>query len=357
MRSLGQDITRYLVHEPILARPLSRLYRLRKLVRRNRLASGAIAASVLALVAGFTASSFLYLKADAAEKKQAELRAAAEASEQKQAQLRAEAEERAYVSKAAILLMQNKTAEGGRRDSTHGWHAHAAFRRSHQRLPEIGDLERVTGGLEGGIPSVSWRFPRVNRFDETDMSDNASRDLVPIAPTLVEAGDLDSLKQFEELLLDRMGRTNNPVAAEQILKISLLVPPSNEILKRLGPVAAVAETSVSGRDPARFNWLQAWRCFAVGLWRYRIGDHAGAVRLLTMSMNAPKNDKVVNACCLTIRSKAFRELGQTQESAKDFAEAQAMIDSKFAKPLELDNEGLWYDWLSARILLREASPK
>jgi len=35
--------TRYLNHEPIIARPPSRLYRLQKLVKRNRVAVAAIA--------------------------------------------------------------------------------------------------------------------------------------------------------------------------------------------------------------------------------------------------------------------------------------------------------------------------
>ena len=356
VRGLRQDIARYLRCEPVVAHPSSRLYRVRKLVQRNRLASVAIAAGVMTLVMGFTISSLLYVRAVAAERNQAQLRAAAEAAERKQAQLRAEAEERAYVTKAAILLMQNKTVEADAEIQRMG----GMLMQPSVEATNVFHKLATWNALRGDWRAASQRLlalSRVNRFDDSDMTDNASRDLIPIAPTLVEAGDLDSLKQFEELLLDRMGQTNNPVAAEQILKISLLVSPSDDILKRLGPVAAVAERSVSGRDATRLNWLQAWRCFAAGLWHYRIGEYSEAARLVTTAMSAPKNEKVVNACCLTVRSMAFRKLGQATDAEADLAQAKALVEDKFSSPLELDNQGLWHDWLSARILLREAARK
>jgi eukaryotic-like serine/threonine-protein kinase len=356
VRGLGQDIARYLAHEPILARPPSRLYRLRKLVRRNRLASGAIAASVLALMAGFTASSYLYVKADAAERKQAELRVAAEAAEQKQAQLRAEAEERAYVTKAAILLMQNKTAEADAEIQRMGGMLTQPSVEATNVFHKLGTWNALRGDWKAASQRL-LALSRVNRFDDSDMTDNATRDLVPIAPTLVEAENLEALGQFEVFLTDRLGNTNNPVAAEQVLKICLQYPPSPNMLTRLEHVAAVAEKSLPATSPARLNWLQAWRCFAVGLWDYRVGHYGESVRFLNLAMTAPRNEPVVNACCLALRSMALRSLGRTANADADLAEAKGLIERKFSSPLEMDNEGLWHDWLTARILLREATPK
>jgi len=53
--ALADDIERYLRREPILARPASTVYQLRKLVSRHR-AAFAVAASVLALIVGFAAA-------------------------------------------------------------------------------------------------------------------------------------------------------------------------------------------------------------------------------------------------------------------------------------------------------------
>jgi len=52
VNALGEDLRRHLAHEPVLARPESRSYRLRKFLRRNFLAVAATSAVATALVAG-----------------------------------------------------------------------------------------------------------------------------------------------------------------------------------------------------------------------------------------------------------------------------------------------------------------
>jgi serine/threonine protein kinase/Tfp pilus assembly protein PilF len=71
---LAMDVQRYLNNEPIAARPPSNLYRFQKLVRRNKLAFGAVTAVAAALIFGLGLSTWLFLKerearqhADAAE--------------------------------------------------------------------------------------------------------------------------------------------------------------------------------------------------------------------------------------------------------------------------------------------------
>jgi hypothetical protein len=54
---------------------------------------------------------------------------------------------------------------------------------------------------------------------------------------------------------------------------------------------------------------------------------------------------------------AYGKLGQTENAQADLEQAKAMIEGKFSSPLERENEGLWYDWVSARDLLREATNK
>ena len=128
-------------------------------------------------------------------------------------------------------------------------------------------------------------------------------------------------------------------------------------MSRLKSAAAVAEASLPSDPRARLNWLQAWRCFAVGLWHYRTGNNQQALRFLNQAMSAPKIEPVVNACCLAVKSMAEQKLGQSADAAADLALAQKLIDEKFSTPLELDSQGLWHDWLSARILLRQAAQR
>ena len=67
-RELAADLQRYLDHEPILARPQSTPYRLRKALRRHRAAFAAAAAILLAVVAGTTVSTWQALRATRAER-------------------------------------------------------------------------------------------------------------------------------------------------------------------------------------------------------------------------------------------------------------------------------------------------
>jgi serine/threonine protein kinase len=81
VNGLAKDIERYLNNEPIIARPPSRRYRLRKLVRRNRVVFAAGGAVALALIVGLGTSTWLLFR-------ERELRQRAVAAEREQARLR-----------------------------------------------------------------------------------------------------------------------------------------------------------------------------------------------------------------------------------------------------------------------------
>ncbi|MEZ6038122.1 MAG: serine/threonine-protein kinase [Planctomycetota bacterium] len=72
--ALAEDLERWLLHEPVLAAPPGRGYRLRKFVRRHRVAVGAAAAVVVALVAGLTVSLRATFAAERARAQEAALR-------------------------------------------------------------------------------------------------------------------------------------------------------------------------------------------------------------------------------------------------------------------------------------------
>ena len=65
-RRLSEDIERYLTSQPILARPPSTLYQLRKFAGRNRALVGGVVATVLMLMAGIVVSTAFGLRAERA---------------------------------------------------------------------------------------------------------------------------------------------------------------------------------------------------------------------------------------------------------------------------------------------------
>jgi eukaryotic-like serine/threonine-protein kinase len=84
--AMAMDVRRFLINEPVQARPPSRIYRFQKLVRRNKLPFTAAAAFAIALVVGLTLSTWQFL-----EKSRAYQRAVT--AEQEQNRLRLEAEQ------------------------------------------------------------------------------------------------------------------------------------------------------------------------------------------------------------------------------------------------------------------------
>ncbi|MGA2542300.1 MAG: protein kinase [Verrucomicrobiota bacterium] len=68
---LAMDLKRHLDNEPVVARPPSNLYRFQKLVRRNKLAVGAVAAVAVSLILGLGISSFLFIREKAARASEA----------------------------------------------------------------------------------------------------------------------------------------------------------------------------------------------------------------------------------------------------------------------------------------------
>jgi WD40 repeat protein len=123
---LATDIRRHLENEPVAARPPSRVYRLQKIVRRNRLTFGAIGIVALVLILAVIVSAQLALRARRAERDQGRLRAFAEskANESRQRLIRR------YVSEG------NRLAESGQPLVALSWMVEALGL-------EAGDAQRV----------------------------------------------------------------------------------------------------------------------------------------------------------------------------------------------------------------------
>jgi len=339
-RGLALDVEHYLQDEPVQARPPSRIYRLRKLVRRNKATFAALGVTALALVAGLTVSTLMFVRASSAERQQT--------------QLRLMAEEREKVARAAILLSQRKPAEAeallGDKNfqlSQPSLEATQVFRDLANWNAERRDWHKAATRLLALI--------QVNRFDENDQTDNATRDLLMLAPTLVEIGDLADYEKIRRLAIARFAKSGNPVAAEQIIKISLIQAVGPDVLLALGPLAHVAEASL--KNAAIPYGLVTWRAMALALMAYRQGRFNEALQWCHRASNLDPGILSRQAMSCVIQAMAEWQLGQKAAARADLENARKLVDEGFRRPLKFsqDMEGYWFDWLNARILLREAT--
>ena len=107
---LATDLRRWLDHEPILARPPSALYHLRKFALRHRGLVGGVVATLVALVVGLV-GTILFAVREAQQRGQAEHNAQQAIAEKREAQFQ---EYRARMSAAAAALSAHDVADAAR---------------------------------------------------------------------------------------------------------------------------------------------------------------------------------------------------------------------------------------------------
>jgi WD40 repeat protein/tRNA A-37 threonylcarbamoyl transferase component Bud32 len=103
---LAIDVQRHLDNEPVLARPPSAAYRLRKFVRRNKVAVGVVASVAAALVLGICASTWQAIRATTAKQESEANTYAADMNEAQQALLADD------LGKARTLLARYRSGSG-----------------------------------------------------------------------------------------------------------------------------------------------------------------------------------------------------------------------------------------------------
>jgi tetratricopeptide (TPR) repeat protein len=246
--ALADDVERFLRHEPVLAGPPSRLYRLRKFARRYRLAVAAAAVAVLSLAAGTTAAVHGLLQARDAERqaRQSELRA-------RQDQLAAERESR-KANRAIDLLDELWNSADPSRLGRGDYPVRELF----------ADFERDLPRRTAGEPEVELRLRitlgRVQRV--LGMLPNAEQHLHR-AVELARSGG-DSMRLGQALMeqawtcFDRGDYPAAELAAKEALELRSR-PDADGSPPDPAPIAATLETLAN--------------C------RLRLDDHAGALKL------------------------------------------------------------------------------
>jgi len=359
---LAMDINRYLSNEPVVARPPSRLYRFQKLVHRNKGAFAAGTAVAAILVIWLGTSTWLFLmeraarqRAVAAEQQQSRLRQEAELARANEAELRRQAEAREKIILAAVRVSQENFDE--------------ADNLLNNLSPILPSLEgaavfRSVGewhALEGRWQPAADRFAVLLQMNKYDGWDLASLDYLRRGPVLVELGDVSGYNQFRREALARFAGITNPVAAERTVKISLLLPANQKTMDALAPLAELAAkafASVGGDDTnAEAVFQAAWGSISVALMEYRRGNYLQASEWCHRCLDYPGDNPPRVATARVILAMSCHHLGQVEEAVSELAQGREIIQGKFNDGLDAGSaaHGFWFDWVFARILLREAT--
>jgi eukaryotic-like serine/threonine-protein kinase len=349
---LAMDVQRYLDNEPIQARPPSQLYRLQKLIRRNQVVFVAGAAVALALIVGFGASTWLFLRERKAKQEQVRLREVTDRALANEAALRTQAENRERITQAAFLLGNGKLDEADKlmdavTELQPSLEAETVLR-------QLGEWSAVRNNWD----QAARRFTQLLLADQRDKSGNISSDLLMAGPIQIERGDLQGYEHFRRAAIARFADTADATDAERTLKISLLLPADTEVMKALEPLDRVAAESFEkhGVNAGTIPHMAAWRCVSLALMAYRQNYTPTAKEWCRKCLAYQNKTPARSATAHIIRAMACQQLGEKEAYATELDEGRKLIDAQFASGLAsaTSSQGFWYDWLFARVLLREA---
>ena len=330
--ALAIDIERYLKEEAVEARPPSRLYRLQKLVRRNRVVFLSGATAVLALLLGTIVSTLLFLS-------EAQLKKRAEAG-------RREAEVREALRQAGLLMAQNQYAQAD--DLLARIPLEKPSLETQALLRTLGDWHAINGRWARAIE----RFGLLVKLDPLDDL-STTLDQLRLGVALTEAGNRDDYERFRQEMVSPLGSATN-VFPDRLIKACLLLPANRQVLQSLQATADAAEKELAASSAGRVPWISS----TLGLLEYRRGNDLKAASLCTRCLGSTRSNSPPAALASGILALAYERLHKYDEALAALRQAQGPIDLAFKKGLNLNpNNDLenWFDWVLARILLREAS--
>ena len=332
---LAADIQRYLKDLPVSARPSNRLYALRKLVRRNRLAFLSAAAIAMTLVAALTTSTWLFIREREA-RRQAE-------------RLQGEAEDGEKLSRAVFLTRERDFEDADSllkevktpltRPSLDGV---SAYRAMGTELAQ-----------QGRWREAADHFSVVVNIDGLDVK-RVARDYQCYSTLLMESGDSETYNAFRQSLIPKYTSAQNQVWQPTILKICLLAPVDKSLRAQFQPFGDYADKWVDGLGK---DSTLGWAVIPESLWHYRIGDNQGAIDYARRGYSDGDVTTSHNAIIRLIMAMAMDRLGHANDARRQLATARGSIEARLhGTPVAGDSrQGFWDDWLFADVLLHEAS--
>lgn len=336
---LAMDVQRYLGDEVVLARPATRGYRLRKLIRRNKLIFVAGSIATFCLLAGFGISTWMFFRERAA------LLA--------EARLRQDAEYRETVAHAAVRLKY---------DDLPGADALLSKVPVDQTPPSLEAAQTFSTVARwhvqaGRINAAAARFASESRaLSSIDPSDieAISFEVLPAAATVSYIGDARAYNEVRQMAIKRFGSTSNPAVAEQTLKACLIQPADQSVLNSLTPLAGLLEKTLrQDRDVSRVISV-AWSSFAMALWYYRNGKLDDAEIWAGKYLISPKECPAGIASTLLLRAMIEQKKGNRQEARQLLAQQSAVVQKMFSSGDWRKSAIFWFDWFNAAVLQAEA---
>ncbi len=357
------DLQRHLRNEPVAAGPPGPGYRFGKLVRRNRPAFVAGGLTLLALVAGFGTSTWMFFREREVRQEQARLRHEAESARARadlaranEAALRKLAEFRETIAEAAVKLAHGDMAGADALLATVPVDQTPSSLEAANSYRAVGEWHLKEGRWEKAAARFVGCARAMSSVDSTD-SDSVSRNLLPAAAAICQSGDRESYEAFRRMAVARFGGTAHLTVAEQIVKATLLLPPDVGLLEDLEPLAEMIEDELTSGGLQGDVHLVGWRHFSLVLYHYRNGDFILATKWAERCLHLPEQNASRRASVRIILAMIEHRFGRTENARQLLEVAGPEVREKLSGKMDWGGsvDGFWFDWVNAGILLKEAT--
>jgi hypothetical protein len=305
---------------------------------------------VAALLIGLGTSSWLFIKEKAARQRAVAAEWQAELARANEVKLRRLAEIREKITQATVLLNDEKYDEADQLISqvlvTQPTVEGAAVFRT------LGEYH----AFRNQWVDAAGRFNEMLQIDQLDGWDVCTLDYLECGPALVKEGDIESYERFRQGAVARFASSSYPFA-DRIIKISLLLPASEKLLRDLRPMAEIAEQSFDDNTKGGDDvFLAAWRSVSLALMEYRSGNYVKSAGWAERCLNYPEHIAPRTETARVILAMSDYQLGKTSEARLELAQAREKIENQFKGQLDRGTpvQGFWFDWVFAQILLNEA---
>jgi hypothetical protein len=332
---LAMDIQRYLNTEPVLARPPNRLYRLQKLVRRNKIIFAASGAVILALLLGLGLSTWLFFREREAS--------------QRETRLRMQAEDRAKMTQAVMLVSQ------GKYDDANQVLEQVRSSAIEPTLDGVSAFRSVGEwmALQGRWHQAAKRYAALIKIDKLNGWGVVAMDYQVCGVVLAESGDSDQYDRFCQMVVTNLfanGSGGSLLKNGGVLKTCLLFPANKDRLEMLRPMA----------NSEAKNWgfkTDGWACIPPSLWKYRCGDYAAAADWCRLGLTQKNRPLACDATLHCILAMSNYQHGQSAEAGAELAQGRQLVETQLNNGLDRgkSSTGYWFDWIFSSLLLHEAT--
>jgi serine/threonine protein kinase len=357
--AMAEDVSRFLLDQPVQARPPSNWYRFTKFARRNKVAISTVSLVAIALILG-TAVSVWQARSAINERDEKEIALEeARAAEHSANEARIELERfNDRLNSTTVLLASGRANADAQR-----WpDAYDAYTEATQVLPKYFLVWLERGGLNAKLGRWDAAAADFARAVEIGFPIEQA-DLSGVPQLLFYAGETDAYEMLCQEL--RRSDASDPmsVAVRGLLAGELSQPEAAKLADRVEQMLSVmdeTENTAATRDPAKKYHRYAKMFYGVNLyvagWAHlKAGNNERAIQRLEESNEANWFGRGIAHPLIAI---AHHRMGNAEDAVRSFERSQLLLDRLLDESVEQSKSSPsipWIDWVEFLINHREAS--